>query len=102
MSPSVVVVALLKPERIHPVEFNIHEESFIWLKAGSCNKSVALPESTSTLCKSKPLIQRVSTSVSQWGTMTLFRFTEGQDMGPFIGLVFFPATPCVCNAPKIP
>ena len=29
MSPSVVVVAPLKPERIRPAEFNIHEESFI-------------------------------------------------------------------------
>ena len=64
MSPSVVVVAPLKPERTHLTKFNIVEESFIWLKAGSCNKSVALVGSTSTLCTSKPLIQRVSTSAS--------------------------------------
>ena len=64
MSPSVVVVALLKIERTHPTEFNIREESFIWLKAGSYNKSTALLGSTSTLCASKPLIQRVSTSAS--------------------------------------
>ena len=43
MSPSVVVVAPLKPERIRPAEFNSPEESFIWLKAGNCNKSAALP-----------------------------------------------------------
>ena len=64
MSPSVVVVAPLKPERTRPVEFNIREESFIWLKVGSCNKSVALSGSTSTLCTSKSLIQRVSITVA--------------------------------------
>ena len=64
MSPNVMVVAPLKLERTRPAEFNIREESFIWLKAGSCNKSAALPGSTSTLCTSKPLIQRVSTSAS--------------------------------------
>ena len=73
MSPSVVVGTPLKPERIRPAEFNIREESFIWLKVGSCNKSVALPGSTSTLCRSKPLIQRVSISALQgeriWGRL---------------------------------
>ena len=64
MSPNVVVVALLKPKRIRSAGFNIPEESFIWLKVDRCNKSVALPESTSTLCTSKPLIHRVSTSAS--------------------------------------
>ena len=64
MSPSVVVVAPFKPERIRPAEFNIHEESFIGLKAGSYNKSTALPGSTNTLCTSKLLIQRVSESAS--------------------------------------
>ena len=49
MSPSVVVVAPLKLERIRPVGFNIREESFIWLKATSCNKSVALLGYTRTL-----------------------------------------------------
>ena len=58
MSPSVVVVASLKPERTRLVEFNILEESFLWLKESSCNKSVALPGSTSTLCTSKPLIKK--------------------------------------------
>ena len=64
MSPSVVFVVSLKPERTRPIKFNICEERFIWLKAGSCNKSVALLGSTSTLCTSKLLIQRVSTSAS--------------------------------------
>ena len=49
MSPSVVVVAPLKPERIRPAEFNVREESFIWLKAGNYNKFVMLLGSTSTL-----------------------------------------------------
>ena len=56
MSPSVVVVVPLKPKMTHAAEFNICEESFIWLNAGSYNKSVALLGSTSTLCTSKLLI----------------------------------------------
>ena len=64
ISPSVMVVVPLKPKRIRPAEFNIPEESFIWLKAGSYNKSVMVPGSTSTLCTSKLLIYRVSTSAS--------------------------------------
>ena len=56
ISPSVVVVASLKLERIRLTEFNISGESFIWLKTGSYKKSTALPGSTSTLCTSKPLI----------------------------------------------
>ena len=63
-SLSVTVVAPLKPERIRLVEFNTPKESFIRLKAGSCNKSAALPRSISTLCTSKQLIQRVGTSAS--------------------------------------
>ena len=51
MFPNAVVVTSLKPERIHPAGFCITEESFIWLKAGNCNKFVALPRSTNTLCK---------------------------------------------------
>ena len=64
MSLRVVVVALLKLESIRSAEFNIPKESFIWLKAGSYNKFAALPGSTSTLCTSKPLIHRASTSAS--------------------------------------
>ena len=86
-SPNVTTVAPLKPERICPTEFSIHEESFICLKAGNCNKSTALPGSTSILCISKPLIQRVCTSASYWGTMTLFRLTGVKDIGPSIGSI---------------
>ena len=64
ISPSVMVVAPLNLYRIRLAEFNICGESFIWLKAGSYNKSTALPGSTNTPCTSKPLIQRVSTSAS--------------------------------------
>ena len=64
MSPSVVVVTPLKPERIRLAEFNIPEESFIWLKAGNYKNSVALLGSTSTLCTSKSLIHKVSISAS--------------------------------------
>ena len=63
-SPCVVVVVPLKPERINPAEFNIHEESFIRLNAGSCKKSAALLGSTSILCTSKLLIHKVSTNAS--------------------------------------
>ena len=87
MSPSVVVVAPLKPKRTCPAEFNIREESFIWLNAGRCNKSAKLPGFTNALCTSKPLIQRVCTSASLWSQMTLFRFTRGNNIGPSISLV---------------
>ena len=87
ISFSVVVVAPLKPERIRSAKFNISGESFIWLKAGSCNKSAMLPGSTSTMCTSKSLLQNVSTSASQWGTITLFEFIRGKDMRQSIGLV---------------
>ena len=63
-SPNFVVVAHLKLERIRLAEFSMSEESFICVKAGSRSKSTALPGSTSTLCTSKPLIQRVSTRAS--------------------------------------
>ena len=86
-SPNVTVVAPLKPERIYPAEFIIYEESFIYLNADSCSKSVALLGSTNTLCTSKPLIQRVRIGASKWGTMTLFGLIGGKDIGRYIGLV---------------
>ena len=64
ISSRVKVVALLKPDSKHATEFSVSIESFICLKAGNCNKSVALPGSTKTLCTSKSLIQRVSTKAS--------------------------------------
>ena len=48
-SPNVKVFAPLKPER-SLAKFSIYEESFIFLKAGSCNKYVVLPGPTNTLC----------------------------------------------------
>ena len=87
-SPSVVVVVPLKLERIRSAKCSIPEESFIWLKAGSCNKFAALIGSLSTLCTSKQLIHRVSTTASSWDIMTLFWFTKGKDMGPSICSIF--------------
>ena len=63
-SPRVTLVAPLKLERIFLVEFTIPKESFICLKAGSCNKYAALSGFISTLCTSKLLIQRVRSSAS--------------------------------------
>ena len=83
ISPRVTVVAPLKPERSRPTKFNIRGESFIWLKADICNKSAALLGSTSTLCISKSLMQRVSTKCI---IMTLLGFTGGKDMRSSIGL----------------
>ena len=42
------MLASLKPERIRLAEFNMLEESFICVKAGSWSKYAALPGSTST------------------------------------------------------
>ena len=84
MSPIVIVVALLKPDRILPAELSLSNEMFICLKAGSCNKSTALPRSTSTLCTSKSLIHQVSTSVSWCGVMTLDKLIGGKDIRPSI------------------
>ena len=87
MSPIVTVVAPLKPDRIIPIEFSLSKEMFICLKAGSCNRLAALPGSTSTLCTSKSLIHKVSTSASWCGVMTLDGFIGGKDIGPSIGWI---------------
>ena len=81
MSPIVIVVAPLNPDRILPAELSLSKEIFICLKAGSCNRSGVLPESTSTLCTSKSLIHRVSTSASWCGVMTLDGLIGGKDIG---------------------
>ena len=85
MSPIVTVVAPFKLNRILPDEFNLSKEMFICLKAGSYNRSVALPGLTSTLCTSKSLIHKVSTSASWCGVMTMDRFIGEKDIGPSIG-----------------
>ena len=71
MSPIVTVVTPLNPDRILPVELSLSKEMFIYLKAGSCNRSAVLPGSISTLCTSKSLIYKVSTSASWCEAMTL-------------------------------
>ena len=85
MSPIVTVVTALKPDRILPPELGLSKEMFICLKAGSCNRSTALPGLTSTPCTSKSLIHKVSTSASWWGVMTLDGLIRGKDIGPLIG-----------------
>ena len=87
MLPIVIVVAPLNPDRILPVELSLSKEMFICLKAGSCNRLVALPRSTSTLCTSKSLIHKVSTSASWYGVMTLDGLTGGKDIGSSIGWI---------------
>ena len=76
------MVAPLKPDRILPDELSLSKEMFICLNAGSCNRSAALPGLTNTMCTSKSLIHKVSTSASWCGTMTLDGLVGGNDMGP--------------------
>ena len=64
MSPIVAGVAPLKPDRILSAKLRLLKGIFICLKAGSCSKSAALLGSTSTLCTSKLLMNKVSTSAS--------------------------------------
>ena len=85
MSPIVTMVAPLKPNMILPAELSLSKEMFIYLKAGNCNRSAALPGSTSILCTSKWLIHKVSTNASWYGVMTLDELTGGKDIGPSIG-----------------
>ena len=85
MSPIVTMVAPLKPDRILPAELSLSKEMFICLKAGSCNRSAALPGSTSTQCTSKSLIHNISTSASWCGVMTLDGLIGGKDIGSSIG-----------------
>ena len=87
MSPIVTVVAPLKPDNILLVEFILSKEMFIFLKAGSCNRLAALPGSTSTLCTSKSLIHKVSTSASWCGVMTVDGLIRGNDIGSSIGWI---------------
>ena len=81
------MVSRLNPNRILPAEFSLSKEMFICLKAGNCNKSAMLPGSTSTLCTSKSLIHRVSTSALWCGVMTLDGLIGGKDTGSSIGWI---------------
>ena len=97
MSPIVTVVASLKLDKILPVELSLSKEMFICLKAGKemficlkagrCNRSAAVPGSTSTLCTSKLLTYKVSTSASWCGVMTLDRFIGGNNIRSSIGWI---------------
>ena len=86
MSPIVIMVASLNPDRILATELSLSKEMFIFLKAGSCNRLVALPGSTSTLCTLKLLKHKVSTR-SWCGVMTLDELIGGKDIGPSIGWI---------------
>ena len=87
MLPIVTMVALLKPDRILPAKLSQLREMLICLKAGSCNWSAALLGSTNTLCKSKSLIHKVSTSASLSGVMTMDGLIGGKDIGSLIGWI---------------
>ena len=87
MSPIVTVVAPLKQDKILPTELSLSKEMLICLKAGSCNKSITLSRSTSTLCTSKSLIHKVSTSASWCGVMTLDGLIGGKNIGSSIGWI---------------
>ena len=87
MLPIVTVVAPLKPDMILPDELSLSKDMFICLKVGKCNRSAALPRSTSTLCTSNSLIHKVSTSASWCGVITLDGFIRGNDIGSLIGWI---------------
>ena len=70
-----------------PVELSLSSGIFICLKARICNKSVALPGSTSTLCTSKLLLHKVRTSASWCGVITLDGLMGGKDIGSLTGCI---------------
>ena len=76
------MVAPLNQDKIRLAELSLLSGTCICLKAGSCNKSAALPGSTSTLCISKLLMHKVSTSASWCGVITLDGLMGGKNMGP--------------------
>ena len=78
----VSVVAPLNPHKILPAELSLSSGTFICLKVGSCNRSIALLGLTSTLYTSKLLMHKESTSASWCGVMTLDGLMGGKDMGP--------------------
>ena len=81
ISPMVSVVAPLNPDKVLLAELSLSSETFIFLNAGSYNKSVLLPRSTSTMCTLKLLIHKVSTSASWCEVLTLDGLMGGKDMG---------------------
>ena len=87
ISPMVRVVAPLNPDKLLPAELSLSSRTFICLKASSCNMSAALLGSTDTLCTSKLLMHKVSTSALWCGVMTLNGLMGGKDMGPSTGCI---------------
>ena len=87
ISPMVSVVAPLNPDKIMPAELSLSSRTFICLTAGSCSKLATLPGSTSTLCTSKLLMHKISTSALWCGVMTLDGLIGGKDMGPSISCI---------------
>ena len=81
------MVSPLNLDKIHPTELSLSSGTFICLKAGSCNRLVTLVGSTSTLCTSKLLMHKVSTSALWCGVMTLDGLMEGKDIGPSTGCI---------------
>ena len=86
----VSVVAPLNPNKILPDELSLSSGTFIFLKAGSYNRLVALPGSISTMCISKLLMHKVSTSASWCGVMTLDGLMGRKDMRLSIGCIALP------------
>ena len=86
----VSIVAPLNQDKTLPVELSLPSGTLICLKAGSCNRSAALPGLTSTLCTSKLLMHKVSTSSSWCGMMTLDGLMGGKDMGSSTGCTVLP------------
>ena len=84
ISPIVTMVAPLKPDRILPTELSLSKWMFICLNADNCNRLAVLPGSSSTMCTSKSLIHKVSTSASWFGVMTLEGLIGGKDIGSSI------------------
>ena len=77
----------VKPEQDSGNRTQPVKEIFIFLKAGNYNRLTVLPGLTCTLCTSKSLIHRVSTSASWCGVMTLDGLTSGNDIGSSISWI---------------
>ena len=68
-------------------QLSLSSGTCICMKAGSCNRSAALPRSTSTLCTSKLLMHKVRIGASWCGVITLDGLMGGKDMGSSISCI---------------
>ena len=87
ISHTVSVVASLNSDKILFAELSLSRDTCICLKAGSYNKLVALPGSTSALCTSNLLMHKVRTSALWCEVITLDGLMGGKDMGPSTGCI---------------